>query len=125
MSHSLVPLPRHTGSNIEGISCAIFMYETGVLQYKVSLRSDESVNVAEVAAYFGGGGHARAAGWLFNMQRQIIDTIVKISVHDTSRCPCMTAAAEISRHLRHMCVPVCQYHARHDGKGSKADFLRV
>mgnify|MGYP006990135129 CR=1 FL=1 len=24
--------------NIEGISCAIFMYETGVLQYKVSLR---------------------------------------------------------------------------------------
>lgn len=48
--------------NIKGISCAIFMYQTGGQEYKVSLRSDEKVNVAEVAAYFGGGGHARAAG---------------------------------------------------------------
>ena len=44
------------------ISCAVFMYQTGGQEYKVSLRSDEKVNVAEVAAYFGGGGHARAAG---------------------------------------------------------------
>lgn len=48
--------------NIQGVSCAIFMYQTGALEYKVSLRSDEKVNVAEVAARFGGGGHARAAG---------------------------------------------------------------
>lgn len=48
--------------NIEGIECAVFMYQTGVLEYKVSLRTDESVNAAEVAVCFGGGGHARAAG---------------------------------------------------------------
>ena len=30
---------------------------------RVSLRSRERVNVAEVAASFGGGGHARAAGF--------------------------------------------------------------
>lgn len=48
--------------NIEGIECAVFMYQTGVLEYKVSLRTGESVNAAEVATYFGGGGHARAAG---------------------------------------------------------------
>ncbi len=48
--------------NIKGVSCAIFMYQTGGQEYKVSLRSDEKVDVAQVAAYFGGGGHARAAG---------------------------------------------------------------
>lgn len=48
--------------NIEGIDCAIFMYQTGVLEYKVSLRSNEKVDVSRVAGYFGGGGHMRAAG---------------------------------------------------------------
>lgn len=48
--------------NIEGIECAIFMYQTGALEYKVSLRTGESVNAAEIAVCFGGGGHARAAG---------------------------------------------------------------
>lgn len=65
--------------NIEGISCAIFMYETGVQEYKVSLRSDESVNVAEVAAYFGGGGHARAAGCI--MHGNYYDCINNLSLH--------------------------------------------
>lgn len=48
--------------NIQGVSCAIFLYQTDGMEYKVSLRSDETVNVAEVAVSFGGGGHARAAG---------------------------------------------------------------
>lgn len=48
--------------NIKGVHCAIFMYETDVLEYKVSMRSDEKVDVAKVASYFGGGGHMRAAG---------------------------------------------------------------
>lgn len=48
--------------NTRGVDCAIFMYETGALEYKVSLRSNEKVNVAEVAEHFGGGGHVRAAG---------------------------------------------------------------
>lgn len=48
--------------NIKGVHCAVFMYETEQGDIKVSLRSDEKVNVAEIAAAFGGGGHVRAAG---------------------------------------------------------------
>ena len=32
------------------------------MEYKVSMRSDEYVDVAKVASFFGGGGHVRAAG---------------------------------------------------------------
>lgn len=46
----------------KGVECAIFMYQTGSMEYKVSLRSNSYVNVSEVAAFFGGGGHIRAAG---------------------------------------------------------------
>lgn len=48
--------------NIKGVDCAIFMYQTGVLEYKVSLRTNEKVDASKVCAYFGGGGHMRAAG---------------------------------------------------------------
>lgn len=65
--------------NIEGISCAIFMYQTDVLEYKVSMRSDEKVNVAEVAAYFGGGGHVRAAGC--TMKGTFHDCVNNLSLH--------------------------------------------
>lgn len=46
----------------KGVEVAIFLYETGTLTYKVSLRSCGSVDVAKVAAFFGGGGHVRASG---------------------------------------------------------------
>lgn len=46
----------------EGVECAILIYEIGLDKYKVSLRSNDYVNVSEVAAGFGGGGHIRAAG---------------------------------------------------------------
>lgn len=48
--------------DIRGIDVAIFMYQTGPMEYKVSLRSTESVNVAKIAQQFNGGGHDRAAG---------------------------------------------------------------
>lgn len=51
---------------VKGVDCAIFMYETGTLEYKVSMRSNGLVNVAEVALKFGGGGHVRAAGCMMN-----------------------------------------------------------
>ena len=47
--------------NTKGVECAIFMYQTDVMEYKVSLRSGGGVDVAKVAEFFG-GGHARAAG---------------------------------------------------------------
>lgn len=52
--------------SVKGIDCAIFMYETGTLEYKVSMRSGGKVNVAAVAEKFGGGGHMRAAGCTMN-----------------------------------------------------------
>lgn len=65
--------------NTKGVDCAIFMYETDVLEYKVSLRSNEKVNVARVAEYFGGGGHVRAAGC--TMKGTFHDVINNLSLH--------------------------------------------
>ncbi len=65
--------------NIKGVDCAIFMYQTGVQEYKVSLRSSDKVDVAEVAAYFGGGGHARAAGC--TMKGNFYDCVNNLSLH--------------------------------------------
>lgn len=47
---------------VKGVECAIFMYQTGTMEYKVSMRSNGLVNVSEIASFFGGGGHVRAAG---------------------------------------------------------------
>ena len=65
--------------NIKGVHCAIFMYETGTMEYKVSMRSDEWVNVSKVASYFGGGGHVRAAGC--TMKGTMHDIINNLSLH--------------------------------------------
>ncbi len=57
---------------IEDVEVAVLIHETesdnktpggGLRNYHVSLRSDGSVNVAGIAAKFGGGGHANAAGF--------------------------------------------------------------
>lgn len=61
----------------KGVECAIFLYEVEELEYKVSLRSNEIVDVSEIATYFGGGGHIRAAG--FNMKGNMYDVINNIS----------------------------------------------
>lgn len=65
--------------NIKGVHCAVFMYETDVLEYKVSLRSDECVDVSKIASYFGGGGHVRAAGC--TMKGTFHDCINNLSLH--------------------------------------------
>lgn len=48
--------------NIRGIDVAIFMYQINPMEFKVSMRSTEAVDVAKIAQEFGGGGHVRAAG---------------------------------------------------------------
>lgn len=48
--------------SIEGVTVAVTLREMGNDTYKASLRSAGPVNVAEVCAVFGGGGHAMAAG---------------------------------------------------------------
>lgn len=50
----------------KGVEVAMFIYETGTQEYKVSLRSNSWVDVSKIAAWFGGGGHVRAAGCTMN-----------------------------------------------------------
>lgn len=51
------------GKCIEGVEVSIFVRELKDNRgWKVSLRSNEYVNVSDVALLFGGGGHPRAAG---------------------------------------------------------------
>ena len=49
------------GRDIEGVEVSILLREIEG-GFKVSLRSNDYVNVSEVASIFGGGGHVRAAG---------------------------------------------------------------
>ena len=46
----------------EGIEVAILLREEGPQEYKVSMRSNDVIDVSTIACYFGGGGHVRAAG---------------------------------------------------------------
>lgn len=61
----------------KGVECAIFMYQTDNMEYKVSLRSNGAVNVSQVASFFGGGGHVRAAG--VTMQGTFYDIVNNLS----------------------------------------------
>ncbi len=55
-----------TGRDIEGVEVSIFLRETEN-GYKISLRSNEYVNVSDICLMFGGGGHIRAAGGNINL----------------------------------------------------------
>ena len=63
----------------KGVSVAIFMYESGSLEYKVSMRSDDNVDVSKIAVSFGGGGHVKAAGC--TMHGTPYDVINSLSVY--------------------------------------------
>ena len=66
---------------IEGVVVAIVFEEVDAEQTRLSLRSkDERVNVNEIAALFGGGGHkaaagARVAGKPLSVQRRVLGVV--------------------------------------------------
>lgn len=60
----------------DGVEVAIFLYETGDNEYKVSLRSKKDIDVSRIAVSFGGGGHVRAAG--FSAKGTVHDIINRI-----------------------------------------------
>lgn len=64
---------------VKGVECAIFMYEVNPMEYKVSMRSNGIVDVADIAVQFGGGGHVRAAGCY--MKGTYHDAINNLSLH--------------------------------------------
>ncbi len=53
------------GKDIEGVKVSIFIRQKDEENaYKVSLRSEDNINVSDICLLFGGGGHPRAAGAL-------------------------------------------------------------
>jgi len=54
-----IDYPRFTW----GVEIAVLIRQIDENDYKFSLRSNKKVNVATLASCFGGGGHARAAGY--------------------------------------------------------------
>lgn len=54
------------GRDIEGVEVSIFIREIKGKGLKVSLRSNDKVNVDEIALLYGGGGHPKAAGFSIN-----------------------------------------------------------
>ncbi|XME03270.1 DHH family phosphoesterase [Lachnospiraceae bacterium C1.1] len=87
IDHKIMELYEATSQDIQGIAsqllltkgveCAIFMYESAPFTYKVSMRSGNKVDVAEIATQFGGGGHKKAAG--FTMSGTYHDILNNIS----------------------------------------------
>ena len=61
---------------VEPVEVSVCLMEVKKGQYKVSLRSKGKVNVNEVAATFGGGGHVLASGcMLFGDPEEVIDKL--------------------------------------------------
>ena len=56
-----------------GVEVAIFLYETGPQEFKVSMRSNGKIDVSRIASYFGGGGHVKAAGC--TLQGSVYDVV--------------------------------------------------
>ena len=59
---ALSNIPRQ----IDGVDIGICVKEKKNGEFKASMRSSERINVAEICAEFGGGGHERAAGCSFH-----------------------------------------------------------
>lgn len=62
-------LPKHLDGIVsqlrvtKDVEVAIFLYQTGDGTFKVSTRSKEIVDLAQIAVKYNGGGHKRAAGF--------------------------------------------------------------
>ena len=66
----------------DGIECAILLYEKEDGNYKVSMRSNDAVDVSAIAKIFGGGGHIKAAGCTVHGQpRDIVMNITHMVEH--------------------------------------------
>lgn len=60
------------GRDVKGVEVSIFIREVRGKGLKVSLRSNEKVNVDEIALLFGGGGHLKAAGFPINGDLEVV-----------------------------------------------------
>jgi len=58
---------------------AILLTEKDTMEYKVSMRSNDFVDVSRIACFFGGGGHIRAAGC--SIKGSAFDVVNNITEH--------------------------------------------
>lgn len=63
----------------DGVEVAILLTEKDSVEYKVSMRSNQIVDVSKIATFFGGGGHIRAAGC--SMKGSAYDVINNLTEH--------------------------------------------
>ena len=63
----------------KGVEVAILLREEGSQVYKVSLRSNNDVDVSKIAVAFGGGGHVKAAGC--TMSGSLHDVVNNLTKH--------------------------------------------
>lgn len=61
-AEGLIDYPK----SISGVAVAVLFREADDNKYKVSLRSKQDINVADIAEELGGGGHINAAGCTMN-----------------------------------------------------------
>lgn len=70
----------------KGVEVAILIMETAQQEYKVSMRSNNLVDVSRIAMYFGGGGHIRAAGCSMNGTfHDVINNLTKHIEHQLEK----------------------------------------
>ncbi len=70
------------GRSVEGVEVSILVKEKNSEEVRVNLRSKNYVDVSEVAAAFGGGGHKRAAGCTVNGTLQQVRELLIEAVKD-------------------------------------------
>ena len=63
----------------KGVEVALLLHEIGDQEYKVSMRSNTTIDVSRIAVYFGGGGHVKAAGC--TMRGSLHDVVNNITEH--------------------------------------------
>lgn len=66
--------------SIRGVETAVLLKEYPDGKIKVSMRAKSRMNVAEIAAEYGGGGHIRAAGYTLLMSVEEAEKLVKEKV---------------------------------------------
>lgn len=91
MLNKLVARDEHTDGlinfvrTIKGVEVAIFFREVAPGRYKVGFRSKGAVDVNLLAAKFGGGGHARAAGCVLEGDfEDIKNSVLAVAVSDAA-----------------------------------------
>ncbi|MBO5489483.1 MAG: bifunctional oligoribonuclease/PAP phosphatase NrnA [Eubacterium sp.] len=63
----------------EGVEVAILLTEREPGEFKVSMRSNQFVDVSRICVYFGGGGHVKAAGC--TIKGSAFDAINNLTLH--------------------------------------------